>query len=63
MGLVSGRANVRFALSAALAWPLLQTIGCSLLDPQNLVRIGFGAVLDPTNDQVFNFFASLALGS
>lgn len=58
----AGRTNFRFLLSAALAWPLLQAAGCSLLDPQNLIRMGFGAFLDPINDQVFGLFATLAAG-
>jgi len=49
------------ALAVAVA-PLFQIGGCSLLDPQNLLRIGIGALLFPVNTQVFDFFASLGGG-
>jgi len=58
-GLRIGLKAVALAVAAA---PLFQIGGCSLLDPQNLLRIGIGALLFPVNTQVFDFFSSLGAG-
>lgn len=57
-----GRSNVRLLWAAGFCLPLFQLVGCSLMEPRNLARIGFTALLSPINDQVFDLFASFGGG-